>query len=1182
MDTYQYHVPKAERLLIQARRLIEPSTSRSDVEALRLDIERVLNAYLEQSTLLDGVLHEFIQLLSEKMLSMDGALSDALGRCLYTASKVRGYKNVKKLFPQGPETLQSLFQYLTTCSHAKAGSSPGWETQYVGLLWASANMLVPFPMQTVVSESDIDSLYQHCLLNLHGPGKVPEAAALLLAELVNRRDCQRLRQDFVKRCRQRNVGSGASVGLTRALVIALKSGNRSDWAECGSSFVSTLPGIPSEASTQAMVLLMKLAQRCALVCLPERSRPWAYERGARVLFGATPKAVEVPSDRDTGNGAEQAKPEFEYDMEQDSLEKSIQTAERTVDLLLQGLENRDTVVRWSAAKGLGRICARLSQQDAEEVVGAILGSFESPAMVRADSSWHGSCLALAEVCRRGLVLPNSAHFQTVVRVTQRAARFDVRRGAHSVGAHVRDAACYVVWAMARAYASSDMEPYAKVIANSMLPVALLDREVNCRRAASAALQECVGRFATGVIPDGIDVIATVDFFALGDRGSSYTQLAPRVAHMANGVYFESILTELWAGKLMHWDPAIRQLAASSLKGFVATTSPCEVSTVVFPRLLQLAIKRGDPIHRHGAVLGLVALAPLVVTHVSASQLSTLRRVPGVLLKKGYLKGQLGDLMHIATCRLINTFTHILPVPCSENEDFQSECEDSLRVLETSLGTGNEELAEIAASAYEGLFGRIVAADPAWCARTSTHVLTGIESAVTVELQRGMALAAGAIAQWVDEAHIAEALVAAACAHPDIETRRNTVVSLSKLTFVQPMVLAERVLPALRECLLNYAIDDRGDVGSWVREAAMQTVATILRGIHSRENHLLAWNDSTWESVDRHSRDCAQEMVRQVCDRIDRTANCGIRALLQIHDVLSRADDSGNQKKGHASGTCDLPMTASVIRESCAPLKRGCHGNPIDGKLRTIARTDLAARLLAVPTVSKSALRGIVAGCGTVPGGSSSSSNERSSLDIVLQHVDDIGDNVERLADFWSFVADTISGEDDRLVVPAMVVAEYVARKGGLSMADENVASKLVVSIRNCWRGRLRDIPRITAALSALCEIAVARKALTSTSRAGSARRGGLEALVVIVGGPVPRLRRLAAEWLNIVLTDAIVSESTWDNDRNVPQTKSDAGTAMELLVDVEWERLSVKDARSKRNELCGILHVQQPVPIKST
>ena len=36
-------------------------------------------------------------------------------------------------------------------------------------------------------------------------------------------------------------------------------------------------------------------------------------------------------------------------------------AEEAVGLLLTGLQDKDTVVRWSAAKGMGRLCGCLPQ-----------------------------------------------------------------------------------------------------------------------------------------------------------------------------------------------------------------------------------------------------------------------------------------------------------------------------------------------------------------------------------------------------------------------------------------------------------------------------------------------------------------------------------------------------------------------------------------------------------------------------------------------------------------------------------------------------------------------------------------------------------------------------------------------------------------------------------------------------
>jgi hypothetical protein len=49
--------------------------------------------------------------------------------------------------------------------------------------------------------------------------------------------------------------------------------------------------------------------------------------------------------------------------------------EDVVDQLLTGLNDVDTVVRWSAAKGLGRITERLPRECADDVVGAIMELF---------------------------------------------------------------------------------------------------------------------------------------------------------------------------------------------------------------------------------------------------------------------------------------------------------------------------------------------------------------------------------------------------------------------------------------------------------------------------------------------------------------------------------------------------------------------------------------------------------------------------------------------------------------------------------------------------------------------------------------------------------------------------------------------------------------------------------------
>lgn len=49
-----------------------------------------------------------------------------------------------------------------------------------------------------------------------------------------------------------------------------------------------------------------------------------------------------------------------------------------IEALLTGLADRDTVVRWSAAKGGGRVTGRLPRDLADDVVASLLEAFFAP------------------------------------------------------------------------------------------------------------------------------------------------------------------------------------------------------------------------------------------------------------------------------------------------------------------------------------------------------------------------------------------------------------------------------------------------------------------------------------------------------------------------------------------------------------------------------------------------------------------------------------------------------------------------------------------------------------------------------------------------------------------------------------------------------------------------------------
>jgi hypothetical protein len=73
---------------------------------------------------------------------------------------------------------------------------------------------------------------------------------------------------------------------------------------------------------------------------------------------------------------------------------------------------QDTLVRWSASKGISRTSERLPLDFVNQVVDTIFSLFKIHSVAAAtlydvpaiaEGTWHGACLACAEMVRRGLV-----------------------------------------------------------------------------------------------------------------------------------------------------------------------------------------------------------------------------------------------------------------------------------------------------------------------------------------------------------------------------------------------------------------------------------------------------------------------------------------------------------------------------------------------------------------------------------------------------------------------------------------------------------------------------------------------------------------------------------------------------------------------------------------------------------
>ena len=136
-----------------------------------------------------------------------------------------------------------------------------------------------------------------------------------------------------------------------------------------------------------------------------------------------------------------------------------------------------------------------------------------------------------------------------------------------MGNAVRDAACYVLYAIVRTCPptpTSPLTPFILPIAVRVVCIATLDPSTTIRRAASAAFQELVGRQSAREdrVPAGIKVLSMMDYHAVGSRRGGM-EVAVQVARTAR-VYREGVVEWCVERGVGHWEEKGREGVAKVL------------------------------------------------------------------------------------------------------------------------------------------------------------------------------------------------------------------------------------------------------------------------------------------------------------------------------------------------------------------------------------------------------------------------------------------------------------------------------------------------------------------------------------------------------------------------------------------------------------------------------------------
>ncbi|EIN12617.1 TBCD protein [Punctularia strigosozonata HHB-11173 SS5] len=797
---------------------------------------RIFNEYQEQPYLLDPFLESLVTPVVQKLRSYarqrvrspnaPRSLErvNRLATLIYNYTKFRGYKTIIRFFPHEVADLSVAIGYMRL--HDETQGPNEWALRYVVLLWLSLVCMIPFDLaqfdedgQSGKTARTVESIGKDYLGKA---GIDRDAAALLLSRLYMRKDTRSMFSEFLQWAGEGLAGSTDAfmcTGILRTVCEIGKSGPVEEIREKTSELLDLARVVQGRSSAMANTIIrklrVKLLSRIALRTLPGKAR--RNRNKGRVLVALEDDAtaagdVELLEDPDT-----------------------MDIVESVLDDHFSALQDKDTIVRWSAAKGVARISERLPTDFSDQVLRNILGLFEIHSMAAAtiydmssiaEATWHGACLASAEMARRGCVADYNVG--ELIEWMFKALYFDIRKGAHSVGSNVRDAACYVIWSLARTQDTLTLRAHCNALAFALVQVALFDREVHIRRAASAAFQEHVGR--TGLFPHGIDVLRKTDFYAVGIRRNAFLVAAPEVAEHSE--YRPSLINHLHAVTLRHWDPAMRVLGARALRIICEVDLPTDGPSS--RRRAAELLDSPDNTDVHG---GLLALAELAAAFDQAGLFDEKRETFAclALAPADRIMSSRHEDLTAAACTLIGSSISIDEIQLGQ----ATRVPHWRKILDFGLKHRSVAVQEESARAMASVShlvdcSAIVTRLIEDCKRGSPTTTEGVTRLMGFLDYEAYSHSLLKVVQFLLNVVSPENA-------STVEARRNAFTSMHQLLSKVSPCLAEslgpsitrRMFDALYAGLDDYTIDERGDVGSWIRMACMDGLTAFAESLMAK-------------------------------------------------------------------------------------------------------------------------------------------------------------------------------------------------------------------------------------------------------------------------------------------------------------------------------------------------------------
>ena len=801
-------------------------------------------------------------------------MQTALASILYTLCKVRGAKVIVGFLNNEPRYLEPILTTLENVTLAEDADAVDWKVPYILLLWLSHLLLTPFDLASI-SANSLPEGSEPIRLQIHNAlppvaqrivhlgtrylsasTKAQDAAAAMLVRLATRPDMQKLQvADALLKYAVSEISSPAESSTTI-------------YRQLGP--LRFLAGIATSADI--CHLMPAIYRTCAQLGEDDGLSPVTSNAVGKKLIVKIYRNIAILTLRlPPASGAVL------------SFLETTSVLEEVIDHLLQSLGDRDTPVRYAAAKAISLIISELEPEMGHEVIQAVLDTFKEdiPRSTKGIDyqtvnalKWHGLTLTLSHALFKRSASPSQ--LPDILNALVSALNFEQRTATgSSMGTNVRDAANFGIWSLSRRYTSDELlsvdtrvirltsstsmqTTVIQAMAVQLLLSACLDPAGNIRRGSSAALQELIGRHPNKVI-EGISVVQIVDYQAVGLRKRGLIDVAGKAASL-DYTYWEALVDGLiaWRG-LRSVDVPAREAAAYSLANLVSIREQDDGRTFVADRLLDSleSSSSSDIETMHGLICSLSNLLDLPADAVENDMHNTLhRRFWLAVQSRGvsrvdYNPRSLKSELPVAMARLVTSVCRNEAANLDKNRDAQDvvvfdDMEDFIHRL---LTRHEDPILQVIPNMVKQLVSlQKQSSKPMECISVeSLSRAVAADGSKAVLGGSGRAIALGTVALQHDGEPQSDAADFAISTIANLVTARNVdwrIVGLRALHLVLENLDVSvklnshnmaTIVQAIHAGLTDYTIDERGDIGSLVRLQGLTCVSRLFSTALLSEN-----------------------------------------------------------------------------------------------------------------------------------------------------------------------------------------------------------------------------------------------------------------------------------------------------------------------------------------------------------